>query len=105
MQFNKALKAVQSNDIKTLKKIIAKKDFDINAIEEEVFIGQLGDIVKKSSRSSLLSIARFLNRDNLADYLVKKGAKEKQLVREKNEEGEEKWVVPSNKKKKNEKKV
>ena len=104
MQFNKALKAVQNNDIETLKKIIAKKDFDINAIEEETFIGQEGDIVKKSSRSSLLSIARFLNRENLADYLVEKGAKEKQLVR-KNRGEKEKWVVPSNKKKKNEKKV
>jgi len=76
MQFNKALKAVQNNDIKTLKKIIAKKDFDINAIEEETFIGQEGDIVNKSSRSSLLSIARFLNREEITDLLLEKGAKE-----------------------------
>ena len=76
MQFNKALKAVQNNDIETLKKIIAKKDFDINAIEEEVFIGQEGDIVKKSSRSSLLSIARFLNREEITDLLLEKGAEE-----------------------------
>ena len=76
MQFNKALKAVQNNDIKTLKKIIAKKDFDINAIEEETFIGKEGDIVKKSSRSSLLSIARFLNREEITDLLLEKGAEE-----------------------------